>query len=451
MRTRLRRVVVVIGTAAVLVGVLGVLVLVGTAIPTRPTIAVAIAGAALVLGLTAYRPVLVPLVAVPCALIVLRVPAIPGGGVSTADVVTFAAFWPAVFLATKRYTEPMRTIIWLAVFYQAMTLFAVVANPYRANVIDWFHTLFLVVGSLAVGWAVAREGAARTGLTLLLLTGSVLAVSTIAQGLLQYAGGDLSPVFTQWPFPMHKNFVGTTLSLVATIAFAHPRWLHWSHRSTSVVFWLSTVGVLMTQSRQGLIGLGAAVAFIVLGSGQVRTRSKIILVAVPPVAAIVALTVLQQYTSDNRFNSIQQRLDWFGESIDIWLQSPWFGVGLRWWYTDRFASQFQPPNAELEILTTAGVVGLLGFVVLIVGTFRALGRLDRAYGTLAIAIVLNRVVQGQFDLFWSSVGSSLPFLVAGICLGAQAYRDDEAAQRALTPRDDGRKAGDVAAHRADRP
>ena len=47
-----------------------------------------------------------------------------------------------------------------------------IANPYRANVVEWFHCRLLTVGALVVGWSIGREGHARLGLTLLLL-GSV--------------------------------------------------------------------------------------------------------------------------------------------------------------------------------------------------------------------------------------------------------------------------------------
>ncbi len=35
-------------------------------------------------------------------------------------------------------------------------------------------------------------------------------------------------------------------------------------------------------------------------------------------------------------------------------------------------------------------------------------------------VVLSRLVQGQLDLFWVAVQTSVPFLIVGICLGAQA-------------------------------
>ena len=77
------------------------------------------------------------------------------------------------------------------------------------------------------------------------------------------------------------------------------------------------------------------------------------------------------------------------------------------------------------MLTTAGIVGLPGFRHLMIGALRVLSRLDPRYGTVALAVLATRLVQGQFDLFWTSVGASLPFVVIGICLGAQAWSATE--------------------------
>ena len=73
--------------------------------------------------------------------------------------------------------------------------------------------------------------------------------------------------------------------------------------------------------------------------------------------------------------------------------------------------------------STAGVVGLVGFVVLMAGALVVLWRIDPAYGVVAVAVLVNRLVQGQLDLFWVAVQTSLPFLVVGIALGALA-RDE---------------------------
>ena len=62
-----------------------------------------------------------------------------------------------------------------------------------------------------------------------------------------------------------------------------------------------------------------------------------------------------------------------------------------------------------------------GGLVLFLGALALLWRRNPRFGTLAFAMLLMRFVQGQFDLFWSSVVVSVPFVVVGVCLGAEAY------------------------------
>jgi hypothetical protein len=133
------------------------------------------------------------------------------------------------------------------------------------------------------------------------------------------------------------------------------------------------------------------------------------------------MLVKDQVATGNEFNSFFQRLTWFQESVDVWLRNPVFGVGLRWWYTDRFPVNFQPPNAEMEVLSSAGVVGLVGFLVLMVGALVVLWKVDPRYGTVAVAVLLSRLVQGQLDLFWVAAQTSIPFVVVGVALGAHAH------------------------------
>ena len=68
-----------------------------------------------------------------------------------------------------------------------------------------------------------------------------------------------------------------------------------------------------------------------------------------------------------------------------------------------------------------------------------LWHVDPKYGTLALAVTLSRLVQGQFDLFWVAAQVSIPFVIAGICLGAQALSVVRANQLA----DDPPVAGDI--------
>ena len=405
---------------------------VGAVIPSRPEIALLVSMAALALGVTAVQPAAIPLAAMGVLIVVQRV-RYGDLDVSLSDAALFTAFWPALVFARRGYSREMRVLLWLVVVFQMTTAFTVIANPYAANLFDWFHTFFLVGGALVVGWAVGREGYARAGFSLLMLTSGILAISTILQGLGQFAQQDFSAVYTSWPYPMHKNFVGTTLGSVAVIAYVHPRWIGWGKSASLSLFWLCTVAVLFSQSRQALLALGVTLIYIVVRRDPERSRSKLVLTALPPAVALIAITVQQQIESGNRFNSVSQRVTWFEDSLNVWQSNHVFGAGLRWWYTDRFPVRIQPPNAELEVLSTAGVVGLLGFLALIVGTMITLSKLDPSYGTLAVAIVLNRFVQGQFDIFWVSVAGSLPFLVAGVCLGAQAFHELEKPPSGLRP------------------
>ena len=65
--------------------------------------------------------------------------------------------------------------------------------------------------------------------------------------------------------------------------------------------------------------------------------------------------VIEQVESQNQHNSVFQRVDWFREVYQYWRESPIFGHGLRYWYNP--VNPHQPPQAELEVLASAGVVG----------------------------------------------------------------------------------------------
>ncbi|MDR3068580.1 MAG: O-antigen ligase domain-containing protein, partial [Cellulomonas sp.] len=124
------------------------------------------------------------------------------------------------------------------------------------------------------------------------------------------------------------------------------------------------------------------------------------------------------------------RLDWYAQTTEVWKMNPWFGVGLRWWYTGLLSEEFQPPQAVLEMLSSAGIVGLVGFVVMLGGFMAVLWRrLPAQYGSLAVAMVLARIVQGQLDQFWVTVQVSIPLVVVGICVGAHDHANPPGRRR----------------------
>ncbi|HEY0215932.1 MAG TPA: O-antigen ligase family protein [Cellulomonas sp.] len=403
---------VALGAGLVAVGVLLTMLT-----SVNPYLTLGVGGVILVIGLTLRQPLALPILGMPALLLVNRV----GGALSVSDFVLFAAFWPALLFCRRPLSPPMRHVLWASAFYQATVLFTVIANPYAANLVEWFHSWLLVGGALLVGWAIGAAGQARLGLGLYIGGSVVVALAALAQFVVNLSQGNTGPVYLNEPFLMHKNFIGCVLAFAAVIVYTRPRWLHWNDLVCLTLFGLFLAGVLVAQSRQALIGMALAIAVVALRPDPHRHRSKFVLLAVGAAALVVGTLVQDQIESGDQYNSAYQRLIWFRQSLLIWEQYPWFGAGLRWWYTTRFDEQFQPPNAEFEMLSSGGLVGLFGFLMMFLVILIVLWRLDSRFGTLAFVTVMMRFVQGQFDLFWVAAQVSIPFVIAGICLGAQAY------------------------------
>jgi len=390
------------------------------------SLATGIVLAGLVIGavLTMSTPLAIALMAMPALFIAQRAGA-GDADVSVSDVALAAAFGTAILLGKRPYSRELRAMLWFNLGYQFATLITVIVNPYPQNTMEWFHAWLLISGALVVGWAIGRAGYAGWAFTAMLITGCVIAVGTVISGVLQYAGGNFGPVYATIPWPMHKNFIGTSLAFIALIVYVNPPWARLSTRWTGPALWLLLLAIAMSQARQAWIGLMIAVIVVALRRGG---QSKLVLLLAVPALWLVVSMVLEQLDSQNQHNSVFQRLEWFREVYAYWKHAPIFGHGLRFWYVDTTVP-YQPPQAELEVVASAGLLGLAAFAVMWIGFIVVLGKVDRAYGTLALAVVLCRIVQAQFDLFWVSVQTSVPFVIAGICLGALALRRESDASQ----------------------
>ncbi|GAA6527717.1 O-antigen ligase family protein [Intrasporangium sp. DVR] len=413
---------------ALVLALLGVLLFVGRGLAVDPQVPLLLAGIILFLGLVVADPALVPLLALPFLLMTARL-SIGGVDLAVSDAMLVVALVPSLLVLMAGASGPMRRVMWLGILYQVATLFTVVRNPYQANLVEWFHAGVLVVGAVVIGWALGWRGHGGRALRILAITTLVLAVITLVQAAVQYDSGNFGPVEMAWPYQVQKNAIGTIFALVGVVLYVRPPWMGWTRGWALLGFWTVVAALMTTQSRQAIIALAVSVSVLVMRRTTTRRRSKGILLAFIPALIGVSVMVQDQIRSGNEFNSFFQRLTWFEDSIAIWATDPWFGVGLRWWYTDRFPQAFQPPNALIDTMTSAGVIGLLAFAVLLGGTWLIARRLDPVYGTLAELVLLTRVIQSQFDLFWVAVQVSLPFLVLGLCLGAAARHEDDEEQQ----------------------
>lgn len=403
-------------------GALAVLALalaVGGLAARNPTLAILIAVSVLAMGLTLAEPALVPVLAVPMILVVTRI-GTEGIDMSVSDAALFVATWPAVFLGARPYSATMRNLLWAVAAYEALTFLSVLVNPFRANAIEWVHQLFLLAGALIVGWAIGRRGLASVAYGLLAATGVLLTTSALVQASELYLRGTFYPVYLEWPWPMHKNALGTSLAMIAIGLYARPAWLPWPRRVMMALTLYLCLGIGVSQSRQAIIGFAVLAVVVALRDGHRRSAGWMTLLAASAVT-IISIFVRGQFESGNQHNSAFQRIEWYSSALDLWRQSPWVGLGNRWWYVTDNEFRFQPPQVFVEILTTTGVIGLVAFVGLMGVLLVQLWRLPPRYGLIGFAAVGSRLVQGQFDIFWVALQSSLPFLIAGLALGAHEY------------------------------
>lgn len=366
------------------------------------------------LGLLAVDPVLVVVLAFPASLIMLRV----GGALSVADVVLAGAMVVAIVLLRGKDLRDLSPLIWGGSAYLAAALPTVVLNPYAANTVEWFHEVVLVIGSMYVGYAIGRFGRTQLAIGIYIVACVALSIAAMCVGAVMFVTeGSFGPVYLP---DYQKNTLGAALAMGVVLLYARSPLFHMPTALARVSIVVMCGGILASQSRQAMIGaLAGAVILSLRRRPQTGRYPKLVWIAAIPVLVFVLTLVSDQLGEDNRFNSANQRLDWYATTIDIWQTSPVFGVGLRWWYTDRFAGgNFQPPNAELEVLSSVGIVGLIGFLVMFLVGFWTLWRIDPAYGTVGAAVIVTRFVQAQFDLYWAAGQASFLWLVAAMCIGA---------------------------------
>lgn len=394
--------------AAVTIAVLGLGA--GLVAASEPDFAIPAALTVLFVGIAAIDLSLIPVLAVPATMVVVRV-----GPMSGSDLVLGLATIVALLVLRGKGAKTLQPLVWAGACYLALSAPQLLLNRYVANYIEWAHEIALVLGSLVVGFVIGREGHAKLALGLYI--GLCWGIAILA--MLTSLSNGFQPVYLGM---LHKNAIGAILMIGAIVGFANPPWLAWKPWFGYATLALCGVGALAAQSRQALVG--ALVGVLVIGlrprfhNGM---RSRWMWLVLIPVAYFIVTAVQEQLASDDQFNSSNQRLDWYGDSLEVWHMSPLFGVGHRWWVTGHTGySGFQPPNAELEVLTTVGLFGLIGFLAMFGGAIWILAKMNPVYGTVALAVVVGRFAQMQFDIYWVAGHASILWLIAGICYGVQA-------------------------------
>ncbi len=387
----------------------------------QPDLLILLAGAVVFGFAILVRFPLAPVVgAVPASFLVLHVGGTGGGNsISLADLVLLLAAICAIPLVRWRRATWFLRWLPLVLVYQATTLLSVVHNPNRYDVVEWFHQFLMVAGAAAVGYAIEARGRTTVALQLYVFFASILSTWII----LLWLPHGLHPAATL-PLGLQKNAIGNLLVVSVLICQFSPPWQrHDGWRAATK--YLCIVAVLATGSRQAVFGLVVAVSITFLrdrrreteGTRRVRSRSFILLFVIGAMAAIAYVSVVHEVNSGAKINSITTREASYTQTLDIWRTSPLFGVGERYWYTGQYPTAIQPPNAEIGLLATGGIVGLLGLLVLLGGSLRFLWRAPPALGgSVALSVMLAHIVEGQFDIFWVTATGSLPWIFLGMAL-----------------------------------
>lgn len=380
-----------------------------------PEWALVLAVAIFALGLAISAPLVAIAFSVVATLLMQRI----GGAFSVSDAVLALAMALALFQMRGHAIRSMSTLLWAGAGYLAAIVPTLILNPYPANGVDWSRDIVLVLGSLLVGFVIGARGRARLAVGMYVIGCCGIAVAAVIAGaVMAVQQHRFGPVYLPY---LDKNLIGVALAGAVIVVYGRSAWFRLPSRLRWFVIILCSAGVAASGARQAMVGLAIGLVVVALRRDPVTgKRPKLPWLIVAVVPYVVWTTVVEQLNSGNAYNSASQRLNWFQDSLQIWQSSPLFGVGLRWWYTDRFTPQFQPPNLVFEQLTTVGVVGLVALVALFAVGFVTLWRLDPAYGTVGAAIVASRFVGAQFDLFWVAGQASFLWIIAGICFGACA-------------------------------
>ncbi len=383
---------------------------VGAAVAGSEKVGLALGAFVLVLGIFVADPVLLAVIVLPGSLLVQRV-----GGSSTnlsaADLLVFLGGMVSLLHVHWKDAGFLKQFLQGIVWYQAVLLLVVLDSPNRYDILEWFHRLSYVGGSVLVGWVVAAEGRARQSFRLYLAGSAVLAVFTMVHAVTMH----FQPA--QWGV-YQKNTIGSILWVAILIAQINPSWSAIAKAEARLVKYLCVGGLLASQSRQSLILLVLAIGAAVMLNPEVRRRSRLILLGGVPLAVILYESFSFAARHNPQFNSVSIRFGQIGAAIHVWHLSPILGEGMRFYNLPQFVSVTAPPNVFVDNLASTGIVGSLAFLYLVYITMRTLFRLPASIGTLGVVVLLGHYIGGLFDTFWIGASTIAPFVVAGICLGA---------------------------------
>jgi hypothetical protein len=389
----------------------------------RRRLALAVVVVTCLAGFVAARPVLAAVVALP-ALYGFQGFGVGGGlGISDAALVA-AAMLALPALAHTRELQSLGILNRTFAVYVVLLVPSLIANQTGAADREVVHRVILVTAATLVGGWLVKEHAESAALRLLLVASAAMAVACVVESVRTgFAPAE--------PFGYNKNYVGSLLALTLLVALCAPAHLGLKASLRIPAIALLVAGTVASQSRGAILGAAAGALIWLFAPRQgtgVRGRNRVMaLVLAASFTAYAGYSVQQQLTSANaETNSAGVRTNVEKYTRELWRTSPLVGIGVRYFNTHDYGPLGSAPNNAFDSeLAEAGLVGTAGFTFFHVSVLVALWRRRRSQlGLAALALVAGQLLHGQFDIYWSSGITPLPFLVAGMAVAATARPEE---------------------------
>lgn len=391
--------------------------------------AVLLLGLFVLLALLARSPVLLAALVLASVFNTTRVSL--GNGISLPDLVLGMAMVLSFPILARMKTPAGLSGLrrWFLVYAGAM-LISCVAHPRYEGFIEIGHRAMLVLGAAGVGAWIYTEGRARFALRLFYGLAVVFAFAAIVAGA---AHGFHHPA---QPLKLNKNYLGSILGMALLVGIAGADEVKIPPQVRNFSLLLLGGGLAATQSRLSMIGLGVGALVWAIKSRPRMARdsrgrrkvSKLGFLVIAAVIAVAATSLNSQFgnkEATKNTNSIAVRNLTEKATRQLWHQSPVIGNGVYYYYhnpalTDQNIYLVAPNNSIDEALAEGGIVLAAAFIIFHLGALRVLFRSRGTLAVLGLALVVDRIVHGMGDIYWTAGTAALPWVVAGMGLAQSA-------------------------------
>jgi O-antigen ligase len=316
-----------------------------------------------------------------------------------------------------------RSVLLASVGYCAVVSVAVVAHPSSTAGIEVVHRFVMVMGAVCIGGAIVRTGHVTAALRGLVVVASAVSLAAIVDTL----SNGLHPAYA---FGLAKNSLGVLLAMTLMVILFAASHLEWSRRTTTIFGLVSLLGLAATQSRGAWLALVMTLGVYAIRTGwrgDGRRLAKFAPLFLVVVLGLSALAVVSFQSQDaaltgtsSKYTSINSRQLTYQATIDNVIKPhPIFGAGPKW-FTKPGAPATEPHNLLLDELASTGVLGLAAFVLFLVAFLHIAGRNSSMLARLAWYALLARILASMVDIFWVAGPNTLPFLLVGLAIGAEA-------------------------------